>query len=397
MVIPLVKKIQLRIVSLIINWQNFALCFFNKLLFAKLSDLPRSILIFKVGNIGDIICAVPALIAVRRNYPQAKITLLTSPGKKGAVGAKELLEAVWYLDELKIYYQEDIANSEFKKNLIKELREKNIDLFIQIPDDWVNFRTLLRNMFFAKMIGAKSAFGFKVRTILNLFKKTQIDYTVERQETEFLLDLLKSNGIQVGKVEFSFNIIAAAREKVKSLLEKKFNLADSRLIGICPGGKGVEKHWPAERFAAVAHYLKNKYHNAKFIIFGGPEDIAEAEIIKKSVLDENVLIAINKINLIESFALLKYCEFLLTNDTGIMHIAAAIGKPTVALFSIRNILGKWFPYGNQHKILYHKFLNCDYKKIECMKKSLELISVEEVISSCEELIKNSMYYVIKNF
>lgn len=382
---PLVKKIQLWIVFQIINLQNLILEFFRKILFTKLKKTPENILIFKVGNIGDIICAVPAIVAIRKAFPFAKITLLTSPGKKGAVGAKELLSGVWYIDELMVYYSKDITSRQYRKNLIKKLKDKKVDLFVQLPDDWINFKMLFRNLIFAKLTGSKSAFGFRVRTFLNLFRKTQIDYLIEKREVDFLLDLLKSNNIRTDKAELIFNITSESQKKAEYLIEEKFGGIGGLIIGICPGGKSVEKRWPVERFGAVAKYLEEKY-NAKFIIFGGPEDTDAAEIIKNSVREDNVLIAINKIELIENFAMLKKCDFLLTNDTGIMHIAVAVEKPVIALFSIRNTLGKWFPYGNQHKILYHRFLNCDYRKIECMKKSIEMISVEEVINACDAVL-----------
>ena len=73
-------------------------------------------MIYKIGNIGDIVCAIPSFIAIRRAYPEAKITLLTSPGKIEASGAKELFENAWYVNELKIYYSEDIDSWEEKKN-----------------------------------------------------------------------------------------------------------------------------------------------------------------------------------------------------------------------------------------------------------------------------------------
>ncbi len=402
--IPFSKKIQLWVVFRVIGFQNAILTFFNKLLFKKLKEQPKSIVIFKVGNIGDVICAIPSFIAIRKAFTGAKITLLTSSGKKGTLGARELLDGVWYLDELKVYYAEDIADIEYRKNLLKELKEKKVDLFIQIPDDWANFKILFRNLFFAKLIGAKSAFGFKVRTILNLFKKTQIDYLFEKTEVEFLLDLLRTNGIHSDKAEFIFNVTSEAEQNVKNLFKEKFGDAnDNLIIGICPGGKGREKRWMPERFGAVAQYFeknakndlsflatKNKFssHQAKFVIFGaGDYDASASEIIKKYISDNNVLNAVNKLSLIESLTMLKKCSFLLTNDTGTMHLAVAVGKPVVALFSVRNILGKWFPYGKQHKVLFHRFLDCDYKKEECAIKSLEAISVEEVINKCEELIK----------
>ncbi len=163
--IKIYQKAQLFIVRQIIKELNLILALFKGLFFVSLKDKPGNILIYKIGNIGDVVCAVPSLIAIRRAYPEAKITLLTSPGQIGAIGAKEILKGSWYIDELKVYYSQDINSYQKIKKFIGHLRENYYDLFIQIPDDLADFKTLFRNMVFAKFIGAKSAFGFKIRSI----------------------------------------------------------------------------------------------------------------------------------------------------------------------------------------------------------------------------------------
>ena len=178
-----------------------------------------SILIYKIGHIGDTICAIPSFIAIRRAYPEAHITLLTSPGKKGKLGAKELLDGVWYIDELKVYYGEDISSLKKKRKFVQQLREIQYDLFIQLPDDWANFKILLRNVVFAKLLGVKYAFGFKIRTA-KVFKKTQVDYLYRKTEVENLLDILKENSVSCDKVEFSFNIPSCEKDKVKKILRE---------------------------------------------------------------------------------------------------------------------------------------------------------------------------------
>ena len=65
--------------------------------------------IYRIGNIGDMVCALPAIHAIRRAYPAAHLTLLTSPGKSGAPWAGELLEALDWLDEVSVYHSDDVA------------------------------------------------------------------------------------------------------------------------------------------------------------------------------------------------------------------------------------------------------------------------------------------------
>lgn len=383
--ISVLIKSRLFIVKIWINWLNFWLRFFQKILFSRKIKEPKNILIYKIGNIGDIVCAIPSFIAIRHFYSEAKITLLTSPGKKGSPGAKELLNGVWYLDKMKIYYSNEINSWNKKSKFIKDLRVDKYDLFIQIPDDLANFRTLLRNMIFVKIIGAKSAFGFKIRTV-QLFKKFQVDYSLQKTEVESLLELLIENSVESEKIEYSFNISDKQKERINNLLKDKKWGERELIVVLNPGGKREANRWPAENFGKIGKYLQEKY-DAKIIIIGGKDDIIAAEIIKSFLNRDNLLILTDKLELLEIIELFKRVNFLISNDTGAVHMAAAAGLPVIGLYCIRNVFGRWFPYGNQHRILYHKFLNCDYKKEECIKESVEMISVEEVKKACDELIK----------
>lgn len=383
------KRVQLFIVCQFINWQNFILGILSKILFTKLKSAPKNILIYRIGNIGDIVCSVPTLIAIRRAYPKSKITLLTSPGNEGALGAKELLAGVWYIDELKIYFFRDINSISQKINFIKELGKNHYDLFIQIPNNRAVFTTMLRNMIFAKALKAKSAFGFKIRSI-QFFKKAQVDYLFNKTETESLIEILKENGIKVGKVEFDFSVSSEQKNKVKNLLEKEWGkMKKGDIVAvISPGGKREANQWPTGRFVEIMKYLQDKY-DAKIAIIGGKGDIEKANIIKNSLNKKNILVLAGKLDLLETTEFLRNCSFLICGSTGPIHLASAIGIKTIGLYNIRDIYGRWSPYGHGHRILYHRFIDCDYKEEKCIKKSTDLISVKEVIGACDELIKTN--------
>jgi len=96
MKIPLIVKIQILLVNFWIKWLSFWLKIFNNILFFRKINNPRNILIYKIGNIGDIICAIPSFIAIRRFYPESKITLLTSEKLLANSFNKALVrEAMW--------------------------------------------------------------------------------------------------------------------------------------------------------------------------------------------------------------------------------------------------------------------------------------------------------------
>lgn len=379
---PFFARVKLGIVSAILWTQNLVLELFRLALFQKIKN-PKNIVIFKIGNIGDITCAIPTFIALRKKYSSGKITLLTSPGKYGTLGAKDFLSGARYFDDMYSYYSEDISTIEGKRKLLNNLKEKHFDFFIQIPDDWVSFKTLFRNIIFAKLIGVRGAFGFQVRSFLFLFRKTQIDYTLKQNEVVSLLKLFIK---KTDTIEFDFPIHHEVEKKIETILSTDNH--DKRYIGICMGGKDEAKRWPIERFGEIVKYLI-KQHRVQIIIFGGGSaDQKDALSIKEMCGNSNVVLDMtSNFSIHEQIVTLKKCSFLLTNDTGPMHLAVAVKTPVVALFSIRNVLGAWFPYGEGHRILFHRFLSCNYYDETCIKESISHISLEEVKKACDEILE----------
>lgn len=153
-------RLELLLVRAVTHCLNFFLDTLGRLLLLVRRTEARNILIYKIGNIGDITCAIPAFIAIRKRLPDSRITLLTSPGKRGSFGAKELLTDVPYLDDMVVYFTEDLATWQQKREFVQNVRSGKFDLFIQLPDDIAKFRTLVRNMLFAKSLGVRRAFRF---------------------------------------------------------------------------------------------------------------------------------------------------------------------------------------------------------------------------------------------
>ena len=111
------------------NSQNLLLDLLKSCLFGRRRIPPgvKRVLIFRTGNIGDIVCAVPSIFAIRKNFPDARIVLVSSPGAKGGIGAEELLRGADFLNDLLIYYNNDIKDLRGKLNLVRRLRSGGFD------------------------------------------------------------------------------------------------------------------------------------------------------------------------------------------------------------------------------------------------------------------------------
>lgn len=378
----LISGLKLKTVGFLTFSFNLLLAVFRFFLFNVRSRDPKKILIFKIGNIGDTVCALPVMLAFRKKYKNSHITLLTSPGPQNRPGAKEILPKNSIFNDVITYYTEDIDTLRKKMIFIKSLKKLKPDLFIQIPDDLAGFSTLLRNMFFAKIIGSKNAIGFTVRT-LRLFKNTQVNYFFDKTEVESLLDLYPYEELDTAKPEFGINLETSENTTPSSMLE---NLRSASFkIVFSPGGKRNTNRWPIERFREIAINLVKKF-NAGIIAIGNKDEKDLLEKMVSGLPSEKILVSAGLLSLRETLALLKQADFVVANSTGTLHLASAVAKPVIGIYGVRDIYGRWFPYGKNHKVLFHRHLNCDYRREECVKKSLDSVTVDEVFSACERLI-----------
>ena len=214
----------------------------------------EKILIFRTGNIGDIICAVPAIKAVRDNYPNAHITLLSSPGEMGTLGAKELLSRADFLDDLAIYHKDNTRSIKSIFNLVQNVRKSRFDLFIEFPQNLEKFR-LVRNMIFAKIVGAKYAFGFQADSFVSL-GRLQSQYLRFESEAERLLGIVKQEGLKTDRVSFSLPVSEEDR-RIVNVFFKEIN--NKRFLVLAPNSAKETCRWLLERFVRqvvlVAEYV----------------------------------------------------------------------------------------------------------------------------------------------
>ena len=375
-------RIKLSIVKFCYYLLNTMLLVLNWVMFRRLRGSPENILIYRIGNIGDIICSIPSMVVVRKKFPNAHITLLSSPVKRVSPGAKELLNGADFLDEMTVYYGDEIASIKGKINLIKRLRMKRFDLFIEIPNDLGKFRLFARDMLLAKMIGCKHAFGFEINTI-RLFVKAQAEHLRFKGEVERLLDILSANNMTYEKIEFRLPIKQEDVDVVDKLFSKYS--VDNGFMAMNPGAKRPSNRWPKERYAEVGKILSQKYPY-KIFITGGPGDIEIAQWIASEIGDRAVVVA-GKTSLLQSAELLRRCKFLITNDTGTMHLANAVGIPVVAIFSPWQLPGKWYPYGNANIVL-RGTVDCELcYRFDCeSEKCTAVISTRQVLEATEKIL-----------
>jgi len=190
-----------------------------------------------------------------------------------------------------------------------------------------------------------------------------------------------------------------AENSVEALLSQEDINKSDRLIAIHPSASCPSRIWPNERFAQVADKLIEKYA-FKVLVIAGPKHILLAQNVIKHMHHPAINLA-GKISLAQLASVLKRCKLFISNDSGPVHLASAVGVPVISIFG-RNQKGlspkRWGPVGSKGRIL-HKEVGC----IKCLAHNctkdfacLKAITVDEVLSAADSLLKETYSVGVKS-
>jgi heptosyltransferase-1 len=309
----------------------------------------RRILIRRTGNIGDVLVALPALRAVRAKFPHAHITLLTSPGFRGSADPGELLDGTHVFDERVTYFHDDSRRWTGRIDLVRRFRARDIDLFIELAPSLAAFRGEFKQLCFARLIGARYAVGFQVSTH-RVFARAQAMSGRLVRESDRLAAIVAGFGAVEATTE-PLPAFEAAGQRVDAWLTARGIAADESLVAVHAGAKRPSSRWPEDRFARLIRELPKRWSCRTVLTGDRHERPLAARLAKEGPAD--TVVAAGETSVVELAELLRRCRLLISNDTGPMHLAAAVGTPVVALFSSRDFPVRWFPAGTGHTVLRH--------------------------------------------
>jgi heptosyltransferase III len=358
------------------------------------------ILIFRIGQLGDTIVALPAMWAVRRQFPEAKMSLLSDkhPAQKYAQAA-DLLAGAGLVDEFLSYPVGRGAGAALSRpaqmvGLLATLRRKAFDALVYLAPSLRTPSQVERDRRFFSTAGIKRFIGMDGFPTIPA-KETGKPLATLPNEADLLLRRLAKDGITVPQAEtgcYELNFGRAEQEEIASWLGKQTSDGGRPWIGIGPGTKMPAKRWDADRFAQVVSILIDR-HGVRPVVFGGAEDWHEGEeLLRQWGCGYN---AAGQLGLRASAVALKRCELYLGNDTGTMHLAAAVGVKCAAIFSSRDYPGRWYPAGQGHRVFRTQIecercllTECVEKRNECLKR----ITVDEVLAGCETVLSSKFQH-----
>ncbi|WP_419192361.1 glycosyltransferase family 9 protein [Engelhardtia mirabilis] len=307
---------------------------------------PERIAVLRVGLIGDSLAALPAIDAVRQRHPEAELVVLSSPGPRGRAGARELFANAPAVDRCLVWHAEEIRGLAGQWGLLRRLRAERFDRIYLLPQELTSPAIELRNLLFLRLSGA----GWVRGTALShggwlpgpLARAHHLGARFD-PEWRRLVDLVARSGAVIDRPVSDLGSDPRAREEAAALLCEQ-GLDRAPLLALGPGQNRLHKRWPAERFAVVARAWVDA--GGRACVLGGPDE-AELGDAVAAAAGPGVVNLCGRAGLSTSAELLRRCRALVSNDTGTMHLAAAVGCPTVAVFSGWDREGSWHPFGER--------------------------------------------------
>lgn len=349
----------------------------------------KRFLILKTSSLGDIIHAMPAVSALSRFYPDAKIDWVVKPEFQGLPLALSCVERI-ILFRGKRYFNLFQILPEYR--LIKrEIRKVHYDAVIDLQGLW-------RTGFLAGIADtdvSAGAYETREKSARKYYSRI-LELPVSRNQVhavDFNNALMAAFlGVSPEQLDFSVDIRqnTVAVSKSKDLLDEAFggSAIDDYFL-IAPGARWNTKRWPAEFFVSVIHALHDLFPEIPFLLIGSGEDVPICEKIESAVAGIPVASVAGRTDMLMLIEIIRHASALVCNDSGPMHIAAMVNTPVVALFGPTSpeLTG---PYAANSRVCIPR-LDC----VRCFRHSCPdlrchaAVDPEEVASAVSDLLAAS--------
>ncbi|MDH4186451.1 MAG: glycosyltransferase family 9 protein, partial [Nitrospira sp.] len=289
----------------------------------------RHILLVKPSSLGDIVHAMPACAAIRRAYPKARLTWLVKRQWSGLVERIEGVDRVWPVEP------------SFKGWLsqVRPLRAEKFDLVLDLQG-------LFRSAAIGWLTGAPLHVGFangREGSPWFYSKRVPVPQLDMHAVDRYLLVAKEAGAVAFGAPTFSFRIPQADYDEVDRLLSRSGVAAGANWVAMNVSARWPTKRWPAASFAEVADRLQQE-GRGPVVMIGGPDERADVAAVRGQMKTSAAIDLTGATGVGLLPALLQRAALLITNDSGPMHIAAAVGTPIVALFGPTSA-ARTGPYG----------------------------------------------------
>ncbi|MBI5375013.1 MAG: glycosyltransferase family 9 protein [Candidatus Schekmanbacteria bacterium] len=349
------------------------------------------ILIVRLGSLGDIIHTLPSLHAIRKAMPSSQIFWVVESRSSAILKDCPLINGIIEIDTKKWRNKFIIPTQAIPTILeiisaIRELRNKKFD--------WaIDFQGLIKSGLITFLSGAKDSVGFTKENLReplsSIFVKRHISPSAnDRHVIQKNLALLSGLGIKPDADGFRLKLEDIGAESNKKNILSKFNMAEKgkTIAGIYPGAGWATKLWGAENYSSLANMINEKL-GMKVAIIGGKGEEHLVESVARKISPAPLCITGTSIK--ELAIILNNLGIFIGGDTGPLHLADALGTPTVGIF------GPSSPSRNGPFWGTSRTVQADIPCKDCYKRScdhltcIRKISVELVFKAVEEVVKET--------
>ncbi|MBN2254567.1 MAG: glycosyltransferase family 9 protein [Deltaproteobacteria bacterium] len=342
-----------------------------------------NILIVKLSAIGDVVHTLPSVVELRKLYPDGHITWVVEEASSGLIMNHPLVDRVlvsrrkrWVSDLMALRHGKDTLRE--IRSFLSELRDRRYDLVI-------DFHGLLKSSVIVLLSRGKRKLGYdSLQELSGLFLTEKIFEDMTKHAVDRYLDFIRYLGGHVGTPEFPIPADPDIDARVTALLRTNGIDRGEPFVAINPVAYWETKLWTNEGFARLCDRIVTELDTA-VVFTGGTDDTVIDDI--RSRMEQPSESLEGQTTLQDLACLYKRASVVVSTDSGPMHIAAAMGTPTVALFGPTDP-SRTGPYGIGHCVV-RKDMPCSpcfLKKCNSMRCMTE-ITVEEVFEAVKNLCR----------
>jgi ADP-heptose:LPS heptosyltransferase len=358
---------------------------------------PTRILVLSQCALGDTLVMLPALRVLRYAYPEAFIAFLSEEGATGRkVTARDVLDGTGLVDEFHALANPSSPVRRLALRLGQALRLRrgggwDLGIVLLPPVPPLTAALVRRLSFYLRLFGARRRIA--PREILPFRRDPEGWLAPLPHVADLLLGLLRDHGLppaapgdEAVLLPVPADPAFTARAEALFPARQTEGRRDPLRLAVAPGAQMPSKRWSLDRYAELLGRLRETC-DPLFVLFGGDGDRPACSFLEAKglriaqVISQPIPVAA---------AAMRQCDAYVGNDTGVMHLAVACGKPCVAVFSSRDAPGSWYPYGHGHTVFRTRIACEGCLSFTCPRGDnacLEAIRTDAVLEACLRLVR----------
>ncbi len=342
----------------------------------------RSILLIQLGDIGDVVLTTPTIRTLRENFPHSYLVVALREKARGLLDDCPWMSEVVYINKEKRPLGQELV---YQKSFFSDLRKNKFDLAIDL-------RTGTRGAVLAYLSGAPYRIG-RYAVDGKLWRNRLFTHLVRPENelsqhcAEHGLNILAPFDLQTEKRSPELFVLPEKQKKISAILQQEDVPLGKSMVAVQPFSLWHYKEWRADNYVKLIEWIIARF-SCPVLIIGSTDERPRADDLVRRC-GPGVYNLAGRTSLGELTALLSACDLLIGGDSAGIHIAAAVGTPTVCLFGPSSPIN-WAPKGKQHQVIQKDWVCVPCRQKGCedgeVSRCLEELTVGEVRSGVENRI-----------